>query len=136
MQTYLLPKGLRTKLDAMIRDFWWGYDQDKQRHLYLKSWNALCALKEAGGLGFRRMRDINEAFITKLVWQLHTREDCLWVNILKAKYAKGLNLMDNAERKGACSWIWQSILNCKNLLFKEICFAVGANSRSRVSEDP
>lgn len=55
------------KIDAMLRDFWQGIDKEKGRGLYLKAWSAMCLPKEDGGLGFRMMREINVAFITKLV---------------------------------------------------------------------
>lgn len=77
MQTYLLPKQLCKTLDNKLRDFWWGFSEQGVKHLYPKPWSTICVPKEVGGLGFRRMYDINVAFVTKLVWQLNTKNDKL-----------------------------------------------------------
>lgn len=78
MQTYMLPTSTCRKLDTCIKDFWWGFNKDEGRHLYLKSWQSICAPKEVRSLGFRRMRDCNEAFNTKLAWKFTTSKDKLW----------------------------------------------------------
>lgn len=64
MQTYAVPAGICRRIDGHLRDFWWGFPKDSKRHLYFKSWPSICAPKEAGGLGFRKMQDMNEAFLT------------------------------------------------------------------------
>lgn len=98
MQTYKLSVSVCTKIDGLIRDFWWGFATDnvQTRHLYLKSWQSLCAPKLTGGLGFRRMQDVNEAFLTKLTWQMCTQRDKLWIQVLRSKYLHGLNLSDDS----------------------------------------
>lgn len=69
MQTSLLPVSTCRTMDAMVRKFWWG-GLEAHRGLYLRAWDTLCVPKCSGGLGFRRFRDINTAFITKLGWQV------------------------------------------------------------------
>lgn len=69
MQTILLPLGLCDKMDKHIRKFWWGFGEQK-RGLFLRAWDLICTPKLVGGLGLRRMRDMNMAFTTKLGWNL------------------------------------------------------------------
>lgn len=95
MQTTLLPVKICKDIDGLSRDFWWGKTVDKDHQLYLKGWSSICAPKEAGGLGFRLMKDSNIAFLTKLVWQLNTRPDKLWVRLLHSKYLLGQQFLDN-----------------------------------------
>jgi hypothetical protein len=75
MSTFLLPKTFCRKLDQCFKNFWWGFPPKKSRNLSLKSWNSLCSPKALGGLGFRKMEDVNLALITKLGWKLLTSSD-------------------------------------------------------------
>lgn len=43
----------------------------KSRH-WVK-WNSLCLLKEVGGLGFRRVKDLSIALFCKLWWNFSTK---------------------------------------------------------------
>jgi hypothetical protein len=66
MSTFLLPHKICSQLDKVFKNFWWGFPPTKTRNLSLKSWNSICTPKAFGGLGIRKMRDVNLAFISKL----------------------------------------------------------------------
>lgn len=136
MQTYILPVGICKKIDGLLRDFWWGKDMQKKNHLYLKSWKKICVPKEAGGLGFRTMVDMNLALTTKLAWQLCTKPNKLWVLLLTSKYLKGLKFLDDSQNPARGSWIWNNILDCKSSLKNGICYWIGKDSVVRLKEDP
>ena len=74
------------KLDQMFKKIWWGFPSKKARNLSLKSWDSHCLPKSQGGLGFRKMKDVNLALISKLGWKLHTGSDSMWVSQLTGKY--------------------------------------------------
>lgn len=136
MQTYLLPKKVCTRIDAQICDFWWGFNGPGEKHLYLKAWDTICVPKEAGGLGFRRMYDINTAFITKLTWLLNLRTDKLWIQVLKARYCRGLNFMMDPAMQNTGSWVWKSIVHCKASFMRGVCFKVERHSRLKIRDTP
>uniref|UniRef100_A0A803P2T9 Reverse transcriptase domain-containing protein n=1 Tax=Cannabis sativa TaxID=3483 RepID=A0A803P2T9_CANSA len=73
-------------LDAVIRTFWWLGSLDNRRFLATKSWDAICQSKQRGGLGFRRLEDVNLAFLSKLAWLMATKVDRPWFYALKGKY--------------------------------------------------
>ncbi|XP_030479108.1 uncharacterized protein LOC115696343 [Cannabis sativa] len=51
MQTTKLSNRLATKIDGLVRDFWWG--SEKVNHgLHLKAWDKFFLPKSLGGLGF------------------------------------------------------------------------------------
>jgi hypothetical protein len=58
----------------------------RRRVLSLKAWGSLCKPKEMGGLGLRRMREVNLALISKLGWNLLNNIDLMWVSQLHCKY--------------------------------------------------
>jgi hypothetical protein len=75
MISFLLPNGFCLKLDKAFKNFWWGFPKDKSRNLSLKYWRSLCLPKDQGGLGFRRMNDVNFSLTFKLGWKLLTDHD-------------------------------------------------------------
>ena len=50
MSSWLFPKNTCSKINGLLRDFWWGFKEGK-RGLYLKAWDSICVPKSAGGLG-------------------------------------------------------------------------------------
>jgi hypothetical protein len=86
MSSFLLPKGFYTKLDRIFKKFWWGFPSKKARNLSLKSWDSFCIPKMLGGLGLRKMREVNLALVSELGWKLLTKSDRVWVSQLHYKY--------------------------------------------------
>lgn len=123
MQTYLLPTSTCDKLDKLTRNFWWGNVEKEKRNLHLRAWNAICKSKEAGGLGFRKTRDKNVAFISKLGWQIYKCPKKTWVKLPKSKYLRGTKFLDTDYIPSKGSWIWNSIS-----LLNGACYQVKANS--------
>jgi hypothetical protein len=75
MSSFLLPKSLCNELDRIFKKFWWGFPSKKARNLSLKARNSLCIPKMLGGLGLRKMREVNLALVSKLGWKLLTKSD-------------------------------------------------------------
>ena len=80
MSTFSLPKSLCSKLDRIFKKFWWGFPANKTRNLSLKAWDSLSLPKDLGGLGLRKMREVNMALISKLGWKLLNNSESLWVS--------------------------------------------------------
>lgn len=74
------------------------------------SWETITKPKECGGLGLRRLEEMNKAFIAKLGWRLLQNEDCLWTQVLKAKYAISSEDCATWRPKPKMSNIWKGIL--------------------------
>ena len=70
------------KLDSTTRRFWWSPKKSKGRYLAWKSWDHLCKPKVCGGLGFRKAKKFNEAFIAKLTWIVASKR----TSPLRSKY--------------------------------------------------
>ncbi|CAN1825159.1 Putative ribonuclease H protein At1g65750 [Linum perenne] len=87
MQTSLLPAYICEKIDQRIRNFIWGSDQGK-RKVHLVNWDMICKLKELGGLGFRSVKFLKQAFLLKIAWGILKRPHELWADLLLTKYLK------------------------------------------------
>lgn len=123
MSVFLLPKGLCAAMDAMLKNFWWGFTDGKTRNFHPKAWTSICQPKEKGGLGIRRMFDVNQAMVAKLGWQVLSNADCLWLQVLRAKYFGNQRFM-TARSPPDSPWIWKGIMQSRGLLAQGACWFV------------
>lgn len=79
----LVPVTVVEELEKIVRRFFWGSKEGK-RKIHLVSYEGICLPRELGGLGFKRVREINLSLLCKWFWRL--KEDRLWVRLLKEKY--------------------------------------------------
>jgi hypothetical protein len=70
-----------------------GFPANKTRNLSLKAWDSLCLPKDLGGLGLRKIREVNLALISKLGWKLLNNSKSLWVSQLHCKYLISCSLL-------------------------------------------
>ncbi|XP_060959349.1 uncharacterized protein LOC133030576 [Cannabis sativa] len=134
MQTIKLSNRLATKIDGLVRDFWWG--SEKGNHgLYLKAWDKLCLPKSLGGLGFRKSKEINQAFLAKWGWNLLTGNQSLCCRILEAKYLKGRPFLD-CNPKASDSWFWKNVTKSRAIIRKGACKRIMDGKDSNVWHDP
>ena len=83
----------------------------------LVNWEEVCKPKEKGGLGVRRLCDLNKALLMKIGWRLG-EDSTNWGNIMKVKYLSNSlftwNLFNNDLLGG--SKIWMNIVKSRSLL--------------------
>jgi hypothetical protein len=123
MSSFLLPSSICSQLDRSFKNFWWGFPSSKTRNLSLKSWNSLCIPKALGGLGLRKMKDVNLALLAKLGWKLLTGADSLWVSQLSGKYISYGSFLSPSSIS-ATSWLWKGITKTKTLLSLGACHKI------------
>ena len=127
MSSFLLPTSICSKFDQIFKNFQWGYPSSKTRNLSLKSWDSLCLPKEQGGLGFRKMKDVKLALISKLGWKLHSNLDSMWVAQLRGKYLSSgsfFSLSLPPPPNSGSSWLWKGILSSQSVIALGICHRI------------
>lgn len=55
--------------------------------------------KEKGGLGLRRMQELNVAMMAKMGWRIMKDKNTLWTQVMSRKYMKGDACMENFTNK-------------------------------------
>ena len=80
LSSFDVPIGNCDKLDSLSRRFWWKPKEKEGRFIAWKGWNKLCQPKCAGGLDFKKTREVNEALLAKLAWMvwLLANRACVW----------------------------------------------------------
>ena len=64
MSLYRMPTGVKLRLEKIQRDFLWG-GGNLDRKIYLVNWGIVCKSKESGGLGVRRLENMNKSLLGK-----------------------------------------------------------------------
>jgi hypothetical protein len=96
LSIYSAPKSIIRKLDLyMKRLLWQGGSQTKKIHLV--NWNSVCTPKNQGGLGVSNLEYMNDALLSKWLWNSENSNG-LWQKILTKKYIKGKPLIFVKQR--------------------------------------
>uniref|UniRef100_A0A803NZS4 Reverse transcriptase n=1 Tax=Cannabis sativa TaxID=3483 RepID=A0A803NZS4_CANSA len=136
MNVFLLTKEICSSLEGLMAKFWWkSQAKDSTKGVTWMSWRKLCRHKDAGGLGFRNLRDYNLAFLGKQGWHLLTNENSLVAQVYKARYFPKGNFLQ-AELGPNPSFIWQSILEAKDLIKMGAVRTICDGKTTSVLEDP
>ena len=98
-----------------------------ESHIHWVSWERISKPKDEGGLGFRDLKAFNLALLAKQGWRLTINPYSFWGRVLKGIYFPRSNFL--TARKGSHpSWLWQSLLQGRDLLLQGIRWQVGNGS--------
>ncbi|CAH9094512.1 unnamed protein product [Cuscuta epithymum] len=83
LQVFPVPRAIVDRIVSICRIFLWGGKYSKV------AWDDICLPKNEGGLGIHNAKVWNEALLTKTLWNIHKKEDTLWVRWVNGVYLKG-----------------------------------------------
>ncbi|XP_043705526.1 uncharacterized protein LOC122655395 [Telopea speciosissima] len=112
---YVWPASTVELMERWIRNFIWSGDANKSKSITVR-WNKLCKPKCEGGLGVRRLKEINLALLAKLAWFIKC-DNSRFVEFLRGRLLK----VDGSLKKGVKSSILPDI--------KKVWEMVGDNER-------
>ncbi|KAG2696272.1 hypothetical protein I3760_07G050900 [Carya illinoinensis] len=96
------PKAVMVVLKRLMSNFFWGSWNGKQKRHWV-SWSKICSPIREGGLGLRKLEEVQESLFMKLAWNVLTG-DSLWANFFKHKYVKNQHVTLVDQRKGTLFW--------------------------------
>ena len=83
MGIFKLSNALCDKITSLVRNFWWGKANEKNKMAWL-SCDKMCKPKEEGGLGFHDLKAFNLALLAKQWWFLQKSTTSLVHRVFKA----------------------------------------------------
>lgn len=134
MGVFKLPASTCEAYTKMVRDFWWG-DEENKRKIHWCAWENITRPKGMGGLGrFRDMKLFNQALLARQAWRLIQFPDSLCVWVLKAKYFPNCELVD-AVFPAEASPTWKGIEHGLQLLKTGLIWQIGDGTKVRIWRD-
>ena len=62
-----MPEGVAKVIDRVLATFLWG-GSNLGRKIHLEKWEEVTKSKAHGGLGVKRLRDVNDCLLSKWWW--------------------------------------------------------------------
>jgi hypothetical protein len=129
MIVFKFSAGLCDELTQIIRNFWWG-DENDRRKVHWMSWEKMTRPKSHGGIGFRDLRIFNQAFLARQAWRLLEYPDSLCARLLKSRYYPSGELTDTVFNQNT-SPCWQGIAYGLELLKQGIIWRSAQEQKSK-----
>ncbi|XP_022040049.1 uncharacterized protein LOC110942583 [Helianthus annuus] len=107
--------------DRMKHFLWAQGDSIKGK---AKVWKSVCRPKCEGGLGIRRVGDMNNALMTVHVWSVLTHRESLWVKWIHSYRLRNRSFWEIPLR-GNMTWSWRKMLNLRPIIRNHIWTEVG-----------
>ncbi|XP_026451379.1 uncharacterized protein LOC113351651 [Papaver somniferum] len=84
LSIYKWPRKVLEACEKIIRNYLWSGNAEERKCITLK-WDNVCTSKEEGGLGIRKLEDVNKALLMKVLWKILNFQD-EWAKFFLAKY--------------------------------------------------
>ena len=133
MSVFKLLDSLCDKMTSMVRKFWWGQKEGRNKMTWL-SWEKMCAPKKDGGLGFRDLKAFNIALLAKQGRCLQSNTRSLVHRVLKACYFPDCDFID-AELGQTPSYAWRSIMVAQDVVRDGHQWQVGDGTSIQIWRD-
>nr|XP_027086544.1 uncharacterized protein LOC113708281 [Coffea arabica] len=133
MSCFKLPKTLCKEVTSIFAKYWWG-EADGRDKMHWCSWGRMAMEKKEGGLDFKDLQKFNKALLAKQVWRLITKPNLLVSKVLRAKYFHRDSIF-KCKVPNCASWIWQSLMNVRDLVQKGTRKRIGNGKTTNIWED-
>ncbi|KAK1286517.1 hypothetical protein QJS10_CPB20g01045 [Acorus calamus] len=87
LSTFRMPVGVEQRLESIRRRFLWSGANKEVSKPHLVKWEFVCLPKTMGGLGVRKLKEMNLALLSKWTWQWMAKPDSLWVRLFRERYS-------------------------------------------------
>lgn len=133
MQCFKLPVSLCKRIQSVLTRFWWDSNTGERKMAWI-AWDTMIKSKKDGGLGFRDIQCFNDALLAKLSWRILESPNCLLARVLKGKYYHDQDFLQ-ATAPSSCSHGWRGIIIGRNLLAKQLGWAIGNGEKVLAWDD-
>ena len=96
----------------------------------------VCADKEKGGLGLRKLALLNKALLGKWIWRFACDKENLWKRVILAKYGQeGHGWRTKKAIRAFRVGVWKEILKETDWCWDNMVFTVGNDTKIRFWTD-
>lgn len=142
LSIFKMPNGVAKEIEKLQATFLWG-GLELKKNVHLVQWKEVAKSMVQGGLGIRRMKEVNTCLLIKWWWRFGVEKDALCRRIVCSKYKLEVGgWMPNIDFTNNFSRVWNdivSIANQSNILLRfylDNCqIRVGDGRRIKFSSD-
>ncbi|KAJ0931049.1 putative RNA-directed DNA polymerase [Helianthus annuus] len=127
---FILPKRIIHDLEDRMRRFLWAQGNNIMGKAKVK-WSHVYLPKEEGGLGIRRISDMNNALMVAHIWSLLTHRESLWVKWVHSYLIRDRSFWDVPVRNNI-TWGWRKMLQLRTLIRQHIWIKLGNGANTLV----
>ncbi|GAA0173755.1 reverse transcriptase [Lithospermum erythrorhizon] len=122
------------EVEQLIRTFLWAGKGDGEYHAKV-AWKTLCLPLKEGRLGFKCMITWSQVCLGKLMWNIASLKQTLWVQWVHSVRLKGGSVWAYRKRDRD-PWYWNKILKVRPLVRHRLQVSVGNGSTVSFWHDP
>jgi mannosylglycoprotein endo-beta-mannosidase len=108
ISVFQIPEGVHSAIVELCKNYIWGREKG-ERGFTAVGWASMCIAKHAGGWGIKDSTTWNKAAMCKLLWDVSSKKDILWIQWLQAFYMKGKKL-EQCRASNHHSWSWKVLM--------------------------
>lgn len=112
LQIFPFPKKVLNYVEGLCRSFLWSSKVEVTKKAPI-AWKKVCEPRNSGGLKVLDLNVWNQVMCAKMLWDLATKADKLWVKWIHTYFMKNVEVMDY-QVKHSCSWLLKAVLNCRD----------------------
>ncbi|KAJ0548751.1 putative RNA-directed DNA polymerase [Helianthus annuus] len=120
---FILPKRVIEELEEKMRCFLWSQGNKIKGKAKVR-WKTVCRPRCEGGLGIRRVQDMNIALMASHIWSLVNNRQSLWVKWIHSYRIRDRSVWD-IPLKNDASWTWRKLLQLRPIIRNYIWVKVG-----------
>jgi len=120
---FILPDRIISDLEKRMRVFLWSHGIMKKGKAKVK-WKEVCLPKYEGGLGIRRLTDMNKALISSHIWSVITKRNSLWVSWIYDHKLKDRSFWD-VRLKDNSTWSWRKLCSLRDTVRSFVISKIG-----------
>nr|XP_043629994.1 uncharacterized protein LOC122601294 [Erigeron canadensis] len=130
---FILPARIVRELEKKLRGFLWNHGRlaDGRAHI---SRQKVCLPKCEGGLGIRKISDVNISLMASHIWCILCKKNTLWVEWVYSYKLKGTSFWE-VKPQAAMSWGWRKLLQLRNIVRPHFISKIGSGEMTSVWYD-
>ncbi|KAJ0833348.1 putative RNA-directed DNA polymerase [Helianthus annuus] len=120
---FILPARVIKELESKMRNFLWA-QSPSQRGRAKVSWSSVCVPKHEGGLGIRRIADVNKVLMVSHIWSILSNRNSLWVAWIHSYRLRGRSFWAHRVPTSCC-WSWRKMSLLRPLIRQHVWSQIG-----------
>ncbi|XP_022019843.1 uncharacterized protein LOC110919900 [Helianthus annuus] len=120
---FVLPASIIKELETKMKHFLWGQGMGAKGRAKV-AWKEVCLPKLEGGLGIRRISDVNKSLMAYHIYSIASGRKSLWTNWIVLHRLRGRCLWDIPIHSNS-PWGWKKLLKYRDKFRNHVWTKVG-----------